>query len=59
MGVRGLWLRLCAQPGGVCSQCLLRRASQVNEKWSGRGGGRERGGGAGRAGAEGGGRAAE
>lgn len=46
---RGLWLRLCAQTGGVCSQCRLRGASQVNEKWGGRGGGREREGGAVRA----------
>lgn len=41
-------LRLRAQPGGVCSQCLLRRASQVNEKWGGRGGGRSAGGARGR-----------
>lgn len=51
---RGLWLQLSAQTGGVCSLRGLRRASQVNEKWGGRGGGRERVGG-GRLGRSGGG----
>lgn len=35
--------RLCAQTGGVCTLRCLHRASQVNEKWGGQGGGRERG----------------
>lgn len=45
---------LCAQTAGECSLRCLRRESQVNEKWGGRGGWRERGGG-GAARAEGGG----
>lgn len=40
----GFWLPLCTQSGGVCSLRCLRRASQVNEKWGGRRGGREGGG---------------
>lgn len=55
----GLWLRLCAQTGGVCSLRCLRGASQVNEKWGGRGGGSERGERLGRSGGGRGGRAEE